>query len=274
MSETAPARHDLPFWLDGARPAVVGHRGNAAHSPENTLGSFREAIGADAVETDLQLSADQVPFLLHDDTLERTTDAVARGFDPDAPASAVPWERLGSLDAGSWFGATFDGERLALLDDLAALLVETLDGPTPLGLDLEIKSPVAHAAQTVVTVVAASLASPSWQRLIAARAVLVTTFDPEVAQLACQQLPVPVGLLTPAAPAPEELGALAEVGLAAIVTAHDDLTEAVVSAAREVGLAVGVYTANEPSDWDRLVRLDVDLVVTDDPHALLRHLGR
>lgn len=277
MSEFTPARPappSLPSWLAGPRPAVVGHRGAAAHAPENTAAAFRLARGADAIETDLQLSADQVPILLHDHTLERTTDAVARGLDVRAPASSVPWEQLRTLDAGSWFGEQFGEERLFLLDELADLLSAAIDDGDPLGLDLEIKSPIAHAAQTVVSVVAAALASERWLPLLTSHAVMVTSFDPEVATLAAEQLPVPVGLLTPSAPSPEELPDLADAGLAAIVTSHEDLPESVVLAAREVGLAVGVFTANEPADWDRLVALDVDFIVTDDPQALLRHLGR
>lgn len=264
----------LPFWLSGARPAVVGHRGAAAHAPENTLASFRAALGADAVETDVQLSSDQTLFLLHDDSLERTTDGGAHGLDLARPASAQPWETLQTLDAGSWFDGAWTGERLALLDDLAALLSRALDAGAPVGLDLEIKSPTAHAARTVVAAVAAALRADPWQQLVEAHTVMVTSFDPEVVELGCELLPVPVGLLTATTPPAENVAELADLGLAALVTSHDDLTEPVVTAAHEAGLVVGVYTANEPADWDRLVGLDVDFIVSDDPVALSAHLGR
>lgn len=264
----------LPFWLAGARPAVVGHRGAAASAPENTLASFRAALGADAVETDVQLSSDHELFLLHDDSLERTTDGGAQQLDLARPASSQTWGTLRTLDAGSWFAGGFTGERLALLDDLAALLTRALDDGAPVGLDLEIKSPTAHAARTVVQHVAAALTAEPWQRLVEAHTVMVTSFDPEVVELGCALLPVPVGLLTATTPPAENVAELAELGLAALVTSHDDLTSPVVAAAHEAGLVVGVYTANEVVDWDRLVGLDVDFIVSDDPVALRAHLGR
>jgi len=273
MSDSRPPSV-LPFWLAGARPAVVGHRGAAAHAPENTLASFRAALGADAVETDVQLSSDHALFLLHDDTLERTTDGGAQQLDLARPASSQPWEVLRTLDAGSWFTSEFAGERLALLDDLAALLGRALDEGAPVGLDLEIKSPSAHAARTVVQHVAGALASEPWRRLVEAHTVMVTSFDPEVVELSCALLPVPVGLLTATTPPAENVAELAELGLAALITSHDDLTEPVVVAAHDAGLVVGVYTANEPADWDRLVGLDVDLIVSDDPVRLRAHLSR
>ena len=273
MSQLRPPGRAVPSWFD-SRPAVIGHRGAAATAPENTVASFRAALGADAVETDVQLSSDDVAFLLHDDDLDRTTDARAQGIEPATTASTLPWERLRALDAGAWAGPEFTGERLPQLAVLAGLLTAALDDGRPLGLDLEIKTPSRHSAASVVEVVGAELSSPRWTRLLAANAVLVTSFDPDVVELACSQLPVPVGLLLASTPPAHEVAALAEVGLTAIVTSHEDLTGDVVTAAHSAGLVVGVYTANNPSDWDRLVAIDVDAIVTDDPHALLAHLGR
>ncbi|MGD2071076.1 MAG: glycerophosphodiester phosphodiesterase family protein, partial [Gemmatimonadota bacterium] len=91
-------------------PEIVGHRGYAARAPENTLVSLDMAIeaGADAVEWDVQVAACGTPVLLHDDTLDRTTDG--RG-----PVAAAPLARLRDLDAGRWFGADFEGERIPSL---------------------------------------------------------------------------------------------------------------------------------------------------------------
>ena len=65
----------MGFWLEG-RPLMIAHRGLSAHAPENTLVAFRMALerGADGIELDLQPSADGVPMVIHDATLERTTD--------------------------------------------------------------------------------------------------------------------------------------------------------------------------------------------------------
>ena len=78
-------------------PRVIGHRGAAGHAPENTLESIRTAarLGATWVEFDVHLSSDKVPILIHDDTLDRTTDS-------DGTVYGTSSVDLLSLDAGSW----------------------------------------------------------------------------------------------------------------------------------------------------------------------------
>ena len=98
---TEPPAHIL---LDSTRRLIIGHRGAAAHAPENTIPSFRlaERAGADAIELDVRLTADGIPVVVHDATLERTT---GRAFD----VAASPFDRLREADAGSRF--TRDGGR-------------------------------------------------------------------------------------------------------------------------------------------------------------------
>ena len=85
-------------------PRWVAHRGAGKQAPENTLAAFRlgAALGYRAFECDVKLSADGVPFLLHDATLERTTSG--RGT-----AGDLPWAALSQLDAGSWHSRAFAG---------------------------------------------------------------------------------------------------------------------------------------------------------------------
>ncbi|CAN9501295.1 unnamed protein product [Ophioblennius macclurei] len=90
----------------GSAPGLIGHRGAPMLAPENTLMSFERAVGAgsDGLETDVTISLDGVPFLMHDYTLRRTTN-VAEVFPnrSDTPAAMFTWAELESLDAGSWF---------------------------------------------------------------------------------------------------------------------------------------------------------------------------
>jgi glycerophosphoryl diester phosphodiesterase len=103
------------------RPLVFAHRGDSAHAPENTLEAARLGweAGADAWELDVQLTRDGVAVVLHDDTLDRTTD-VAHHFagDPRGPrrfrASDFDWQEVQTLDAGSWFLAQPGAERSAV----------------------------------------------------------------------------------------------------------------------------------------------------------------
>ncbi|AWO99708.1 putative glycerophosphodiester phosphodiesterase domain-containing protein 5-like [Scophthalmus maximus] len=90
----------------GPAPALIGHRGAPMLAPENTLMSFEKAVeaGSDGLETDVTISLDGVPFLMHDRTLRRTTD-VRQVFPnrTDAPAAMFTWSELQSLNAGAWF---------------------------------------------------------------------------------------------------------------------------------------------------------------------------
>jgi len=89
---------------------IIAHRGYSARAPENTLGALESGLdaGADAVEFDLHPAADGTPVLMHDDTLDRTTDG-------SGLVSQRTVQELGQLDAGSWFGAEWTGESVPLL---------------------------------------------------------------------------------------------------------------------------------------------------------------
>src|SRR5918993_5195797 len=91
--------------LDPTRRPVIGHRGNAAYAPENTMEAFRQALaaGAECVELDVHLSADGVAVVIHDPTLDRTTSATGS-------VAALPLDTIREADAGARFtrdGATF-----------------------------------------------------------------------------------------------------------------------------------------------------------------------
>jgi len=104
----------------GDRPAIIAHRGDSFHAPENTLEAARLAwkAGAQAWELDVQLTRDGVPIVIHDDSLTRTTDVAARfANDPRGHdgflVSDFDYEEVRNLDAGSWFVASMGGPRTA-----------------------------------------------------------------------------------------------------------------------------------------------------------------
>lgn len=99
-------------------PRVVAHRGGGRHAPENTLAAIRfgQSLGFRAHEFDVKLSRDGVPLLLHDATLERTTDGKGRAAD-------LMWSELQAVDAGSWHSPAFRGERIPNLQEVIALLL-------------------------------------------------------------------------------------------------------------------------------------------------------
>jgi glycerophosphoryl diester phosphodiesterase len=98
----------------------IGHRGLAAIAPENTLAAFRMAIAQEfyGIEFDVQLSLDHLPMIIHDPTLERTTNGV--GFVKDQTVT-----QLKKLDAASWFSDQFQGEKIPTFAEIFALLANT-----------------------------------------------------------------------------------------------------------------------------------------------------
>src|SRR5438034_7470028 len=94
------------------RPLRIAHRGASARAPENTLAAFTEAVrlGANAIELDVHLTADGVPVVIHDATVERTTNG--RG-----EVAAMTSKDLRRLDAGAWFSSRFRGERIPTLEE-------------------------------------------------------------------------------------------------------------------------------------------------------------
>jgi glycerophosphoryl diester phosphodiesterase len=92
---------------------VIGHRGASGHAPENTLAAFRKAValGATFIETDLQLSRDAHFVAIHDATVNRTTNGKGAVHD-------LTLAQLRNLDAGSWFGSEFSGERIPTLEEI------------------------------------------------------------------------------------------------------------------------------------------------------------
>lgn len=102
--------------MNTSRPWVIAHRGGAALAPENTLAAFKAAMdaGADAVELDVHLSRDGRLIVMHDETVDRTTDGSGAIAD-------LTGAELKRLDAGSWFGAGYAGERVPYLEEVLAL---------------------------------------------------------------------------------------------------------------------------------------------------------
>jgi len=92
---------------------VIAHRGASGHAPENTLAAFKRALtlGATFIETDLQLSRDSRFVAIHDDTVNRTTNGQGKVHD-------LSLADLRRLDAGSWFGSEFTGERIPTLEEI------------------------------------------------------------------------------------------------------------------------------------------------------------
>lgn len=238
-------------------PRWIAHRGAGQLAPENTLAAFRVGAshGYRMFECDVKLSLDGVPFLLHDDTLVRTSNARERlGAGLSAVGGDQPWAALAQLDAGSWHSRAFAGEPLPSVEAIAHFCLAN-----GYFLNLEIKPTPGQERQTG-TVVADHAA-----RLWAGAAVppLLSSFDPPALAAARDAQPqLPRALLLDALWSGwlETARSLDCVAIACDQLLWDPST---VTQARSAGLRTLSYTVNEPSEAQRLIDLGVDGLITD-----------
>ncbi len=234
---------------DWPYPRWVAHRGAGKLAPENTLAAFRlgAAHGYRMFECDAKLSADGVVFLMHDATLERTTDGRGTGGDQD-------WSRLAQLDAGGWHSRAFAGEPLPTLQAVARFC--QANGHF---LNIEIKPTPGTEARTG-EVVAREAA-----RLWAGVAVppLLTSFRPEALQGALATAPaLPRGLLLDTL-WDGWMGIAQQLQCVAIVCNHALWDRATVDQVRAAGMRCLSYTVNDEWAARRLIDLGTDGIITD-----------
>jgi glycerophosphoryl diester phosphodiesterase len=233
---------------------VVAHRGASAAAPENTEAAFLEAArqGADAVELDVRRTRDGVLVVAHDATWARTTDAtqVLPGWAPWR-VEDLTLPEVRRLDAGSWAGADFAGQRVPTLAEAFEVL-----RPTGLHVLVELKAPDRHTVPALVRELAAT-------RLLPGR-VTVQSFDARAMRAVRRALPnLRVGVLFRRA---SRSRVRAVAGWADLVNVHHAwLHRGLVEEAGAHGLGCLAWTVNHAGAVRRLLELGVDGVVTDRP---------
>jgi len=230
-----------PFW--------IAHRGGGRLAPENTLAAFRvgAAHGYKAFECDVKLSADDVLFLLHDDTLQRTTDG-------EGIAGERPWAELSQLDAGSGHGAAFAGEPPPTLRALMraaqanhwALNLEIK--PTP-GCEHRTGQAVAHAV------------AREWTRHTPPP--LLSSFDVAALRAAQEAAPAQPRALLLDTLWPDWFATALALDCIAVVTHHRWMDATLVQQLHDAGLRALVYTVNDVELAQRLIGRGVDGIITD-----------
>ncbi|MDP1899088.1 MAG: glycerophosphodiester phosphodiesterase [Rubrivivax sp.] len=231
----------LPLW--------IAHRGAGKLAPENTLAAFRVGAshGYRAFECDVKLSADGVPFLLHDATLDRTTPE--RGV-----AAERPWSELSRIDAGGWHSRAFAGEPLPSLDAVARYVQRN-----GFALNLEIK-PTPGQEQHTGTVVGQACAQ-LWQGSEAP--LLFSSFRPEALAGAREAAPLVPRALLVDTPWPGWFEMAQSLGCVAVVTHYSLMDASLIGRLQGAGLRALCYTVNDPAEARRLVGLGIDGLITD-----------
>ena len=229
-------------------PPIVAHRGGGKLTPENTLTAIDlgAKLGHKMIEFDAKLSRDGEIFLLHDDTLDRTTNG-------SGIAGDLEWQQLRQLDAGCRFSAAFAGERLPLLAEVAERchrhqLMANIEIKPTTGLEVETGKAIAQAALAL------------WQGQTAP---LLSSFSYQALEAAQQAVPaLPRGLLL------DEwddnwLAMTQALACVSIHLNHEVLDEARVAMLKQAGLSILVYTVNTPERARQLLQWGVDAICTD-----------
>lgn len=230
-------------------PRWIAHRGAGQLAPENTLPAFRlgAAHGYRMFECDVKLSADGVPFLLHDATLERTTSGSGRAAD-------LTWGELAQLDAGGWHSRAYAGEALPALENVARWCLAN-------GYFLNIEIKPTPGEERVTGEVVAQQAARLW----AGQAVppLLTSFQVETLEAArAVQGTLPIGLLLDSL-WPGWFETAQRLGCVAVVCEHTLWDSGTVAQVHAAGLRCLSYTVNTPSAVQRLMALGTDGIITD-----------
>ncbi|ATA19704.1 glycerophosphoryl diester phosphodiesterase [Gibbsiella quercinecans] len=229
-------------------PHIVAHRGGGSLAPENTLAAIDVGArhGHRMIEFDAKLAQDGQIFLLHDDTLERTSNGWG-------VAGALPWEKLVQLDAGNWYSAAFKGEALPLLTQVAERCRQH-----GMMANIEIKPTIGAEEVTGRTV--AQAARLLWQGQTDP---LLSSFSVEALAAAQAAVPeLPRGLLLDAWD--DGWRALTErLGCVSLHINHRELTAERVNALKAAGLRILVYTVNSPERARQLLGWGVDCICTD-----------
>ncbi|CAG4898662.1 glycerophosphodiester phosphodiesterase [Paraburkholderia saeva] len=229
-------------------PRRVAHRCGGTLAPENTLAGIDACVryGYRMIEFDAKLSADDEIYLLHDDTLERTTNGTGAAIERT-------WKELAQLDAGAWFGPQFAGTRLPTLAETAARCAQ--EG---IAANIEIKPCPGREAETGHLVARAAL--DLWRTQTQP---LLSSFSFEALAAARDAVPeLPRGMLFEDVPE-DWLRIVRELDCVSLHADHQHLNARLIEDIHAAGLRVLTYTVNDPLRANELIEWGADIICTD-----------
>jgi glycerophosphoryl diester phosphodiesterase len=247
-------------WTGKFPVLVIGHRGFSAVAPENTLASFKKAmeVGVDMIELDAHLSKDGQVVVIHDDTLNRTTNG-------NGKVISYTLNELKQLDAGSWFGSHYSGERIPTLKEVLKLTY----GEVPLCIELKGGDLGPYTLK--------DLADRSLQEVEKAgmlSQVLFASFDLSAIERIREKNPsIPVALIySKSWGSPQEVTGGSPIP---VLSFRDTvLTQTNASKAWQQGIKVFVWTLNAEEHMEHFIKMGVDGIITDYPDRLIKILQR
>lgn len=230
----------------------IAHRGASGYAPENTLAAFDKAVEmqADYIEIDVQLSKDDLPVVIHDDTLDRTTNGTGN-------ISAHTFQELRSLDAGSWFDKDYAGEKIPSLNEVLEMYGEKIN------ILIELKSPELYPG--VEEKVAEALAK---YKLDTSNNIVIQSFNHPSVIKSAELLPeITHGVLAGedyknvTDQQLQEFAAYAEYFNPNLKIVSSELVDNV----HQAGMKISPYTIKTKAEAERIYKFGVDGLITDYP---------
>jgi glycerophosphoryl diester phosphodiesterase len=230
---------------------AIAHRGASGYAPENTFAAFRRAtaLGAGFIETDLQLSRDARLVAIHDATVNRTTNGQGAVHD-------MTLAELRRLDAGSWFGSEFAGERIPTIEEILEFA-----NKHDVVFYLEMKPSGSWGGEHAL--ISALRESGEIARTV------VISFDPAILAGVRKIEPTLMTGLLFEGHIPNPLDKAIEIGARQLAVRGDLVTPRLLKEARGRDLQVVCWTVNHPGHMRLLVQAGVDGIISDYPDRLL-----
>lgn len=234
-------------------PLIIAHRGASAVAPENTLAAFKLAhqAGADGIELDVMLSKDNQLVIMHDDTVDRTTNGSGRVRD-------MTYAELKELDVGSHFSADFVGEKIPLLTQVYELLGKKLL------INVELKNYATPFDDLTAKVIELT------EKFNLVDSIILSSFNPiNLSKARRINRNIRLGLLT----APGKPGKIlrSRVGRIfpydALHPHYSDTNSNLVQYIHQINRHVNVWTVDDPDELLRLKALGIDAVICNDPKS-------
>jgi glycerophosphoryl diester phosphodiesterase len=249
----------LNLWPHQAPCLIIGHRGAMGYSPENTLVSFEEGIrrGADLIEMDVQLSNDGEVVVMHDTSVDRTTDG--EGLVRD-----LPWKKIKTMDAGIWFGPEHSREYVPSLGDVINRFRGRRTARHHLaGFIIELKTARGSGGSLADAVVALLQKEQFTDR------VFIISFDAVALQeVRAAHRHIPTGLLYNEEGEESRVAQARAIGAQALFPRKTCVTSRGVMAAHKAGVSVATWTANTKNEMKRILACGVDAMATNYPDRL------
>jgi glycerophosphoryl diester phosphodiesterase len=230
---------------------VIAHRGASGHAPENTLAAFRKAVslGAPFIETDLQLSRDARFVAIHDATVDRTTGGTGAVHN-------FTLAELRQLDAGSWFGSEFTGERIPTLEEIFAFSKKH-----DVVFYLELKPSGSWGGEHAL--IGALRESGEIPRSV------VISFDTAILESLRKLEPTLMTGVLYEGQIDRPVDRAVEIGARQVAVRGDLVTPALLAEARKKDLQVVCWTVNHPAHMRLLIDAGVDGIMSDYPDRLV-----